>query len=515
MTGTVYLIGAGPGDPGLITVRGRELLRGADVVVYDRLVHPALLRESRPNAERVYAGKASSHHSMKQADINAILIDRAHAGLRVARLKGGDPFVFGRGGEEAEACEAAGIPYIVVPGVSSAIAVPAYAGIPVTHRDLASSFAVITGHERSAAHSETTEERRDWATIARGADTLVFLMGVGTLASTVDRLLANGRTPDTPAALIQWGTWAEQRVVTGTLATIVSEAIEQNIQPPSICVVGDVVRLHDTLRWYEERSAMPLLGKTVVVTRAREQASTMTALLEAHGACPVEFPVIRIAPPETYGLLDAALQNLASFNWIVFTSVNTVAVVADRLMAFSHDARSFAPVRIAAIGPGTAAALKDRLGLLADFVPSEAVAESIIAEWPEHDMAGKRVLLPRAEQARDYLPNHLEGLGADVTVVTAYRTLLDSAGAGHLLHDLEARRVDAVTFTSSSTVRNFVESLGGQDRVADLRDGFCVAAIGPITAQTAEELGLTPDVVAHEHTIPGLVAALEEYYREC
>ena len=334
--GTVYLIGAGPGNPKLITVRGMELLQTCDVIVYDRLAHPALLNHVRADAERVYVGKQSANHSMKQADINALLIDRAKSGKSVARLKGGDPFVFGRGGEEAEECHAAGIPFEIVPGVTSAIAAPAYAGIPVTHRDAASSFAIITGHERTEERESGTrtagdaEQRRDWKHIANAGDTLIFLMGVEALPEITTRLMENGKDKETPVALVQWGTWTRQRVVTGILANIVQVVKDAKLTPPAVCVVGEVVKLRDTLRWFDDPQTRPLFGKKILVTRAREQASGFSDALRLRGAEPIEFPVIKIQRLENYDALDSALSELSAYDWIVFTSANAVPVFAER-----------------------------------------------------------------------------------------------------------------------------------------------------------------------------------------
>jgi uroporphyrinogen III methyltransferase / synthase len=517
--GTVYLIGAGPGDPGLITVRGRELLGTAGVVVYDRLAHPALLKHARADAEKVYVGKSSAHHAMKQPDINALLIDRALRGKSVARLKGGDPFVFGRGGEEAEECRAAGVPFEIVPGVTSAIAAPAYAGIPVTHRDSASSFAIVTGHERDDASEAGTrtpgaaEGRRDWANIAHAADTLIFLMGVEALPEISARLQEHGRFPETPVALVQWGTWTKQRVVTGTLASIVDEVKRAGLTPPAVCVVGEVVRLREALRWFDDEHMRPLFGKRVLVTRAREQASSLSDLLVARGAEPVEFPVIKIAPLTETESLDHALAHLDGYDWVVFTSANAVPIIASRLEAMGRDSRAFAGPRIAAIGPATAEALRQQLSLRADYVPTEAVAEAVLAEWPDPDMTGKRVLLPRAREAREILPERLRERGAVVDVVPVYVTILDGSESNDLREQLTAGELDVVTFTSSSTVRNFAEALrsSGTADLTELTQHSIIAAIGPVTAGTAREYGLNPAIVATEHTIPGLVAALESY----
>jgi uroporphyrinogen III methyltransferase/synthase len=519
--GIVYLIGAGPGDPKLITVRGQELLCIADVVVYDRLAHPALLRQLRPDAEQVYVGKASAHHAMKQSEINALLIDHALRGKRVARLKGGDPFVFGRGGEEAEACRKADIPFEIVPGITSAIAAPAYAGIPVTHRDAASSFAVITGHERDDAGEAGTrapgkaEGRRNWAHIANAADTLVFLMGVESLPEISARLQEHGRSPDTPAALVQWGTWPGQRVVTGTLATLMDQARRAQMTPPAVCIVGEVVRLRESLRWFDDVSQRPLYGKRILVTRAREQVSALSDLLRSEGAEPIEFPVIKIVPREDLSDLDHALRTLERYDWVVLTSANAIPILAERIEALGRDTRLFASTQVATIGPATAEALYRHLRIRADFMPDEAVAEAILDQWPDTDLTGKRLLLPRAREARDVLPNRLRDRGADVVEIPIYDTVLDASAA----HDLRARlregTLDVLTFASSSTVRNFAHAITGGDpaELPAMVGDACIAAIGPITAETVRELGLTPHILASEHTIPGLVEALKNAFR--
>lgn len=517
--GTVSLIGAGPGDPGLITVRGLDLLRCADVIVYDRLAHPALLQHARPDAEQVYVGKVSAHHAMKQEEINALLVDRARRGLNVARLKGGDPVVFGRGGEEAEFCRDAGVPFEFVPGVTSAIAAPAYAGIPVTHRDMASSFAVVTGHERDDRHESGTrapgnaEGRRNWATLAHAADTLVFLMGVEALPEITARLQEHGRSPDTPVALVQWGTWPAQRVVTGTLATITQAVQEAGLTPPAVCVVGEVVRLRDRLRWFDDPATRPLFGRRIAVTRAREQASTLSNLLRARGAEPIEFPVIRIEALPDLSALDAALLAPRRPDWLVFTSVNAPPCVATRLEALGLDGRALAGTRIAAIGPATAEAIRTHLGLRADFVPTEAVAEAVLAQWPDAEMAGKRVLIPRAREAREILPEQLRARGAEVEVIPLYETVMDAAGTATFRQQLAQGQLDVLTFTASSTVSNFVQALTPADHAAlrALVGPTLLAAIGPVTADTLRQHGLEPQIVAAEHTIPGLVEAIEQY----
>jgi uroporphyrinogen III methyltransferase/synthase len=480
---TVYLVGAGPGDPGLVTVRGAEVLAGADVVVYDRLVHPSVVDLAPADAERVYAGKSPGHVEMDQDAINALLVEQGRAGRAVVRLKGGDPFVLGRGGEEAEALAAAHIPFEVVPGITSAIAAPAYAGIPVTHRGTATHFTVVTGHEDPAKDGSEV----DWEALARGGGTLVILMGAGRVAEIADRLVAGGRAPDTPVAAVRNGTRPDQQTVRATLGTVADAGVEA----PAAIVVGDVAALD--LSWFETR---PLFGRRVVVTRAREQASGLRSRLERLGADVVELPAIEIEP------LDVTVPDLAGCEWLVFTSANGVAGFFERGLAPAGlDARALAGVRIAAIGPGTAAALAQR-GVRADLVPDRFVAEALLDAFPPPATPGARVLLARAEEARDVLPAGLGEKGYEVEVLAVYRTrtadpdpaALERVGRGD---------VDAITFTSSSTVANLCDLLGPVPDPQPL-----VVSIGPVTSKTALERGLRVDVEAEEHTIDGLVDAL-------
>jgi uroporphyrinogen III methyltransferase/synthase len=499
----VSLIGAGPGDPGLLTLRGAEALAAADVVVYDYLANPALLAHARPEVERIYVGKKAGSHTRSQEEINALLVERGLAGQRVARLKGGDPFVFGRGGEEALALMEAGVPFEVVPGVTSAVAAPAYTGIPVTHRGLASSFAVITGHEDPTK----TESSIDWSRLATGVDTLVFLMGVGNLPQITEQLMAHGRPPDTPVALVRWGTMPAQETVSGTLADIVAKVQTAGLKPPAVTVVGRVAGLRQQLRWFEDRF---LFGQRVLVTRTREQASMLSTRLRALGAEAIELPTIRIVPPEDWAPLDAVIGELLSYDWIVFTSVNGVKTFWERLNVAGLDARALHGVRLAAIGPATAAELEAR-GLRADYVPGEYVAEAVAAGLGE--INGQRVLLPRADIARPALADLLREGGAEVVEVAAYRTLQPDAEPNEL-RDMLAR-VTVATFTSSSTVRNLAAM--AHDAGLDLPQALAqatIACIGPITASTARELDLPVHVVAKEYTIDGLVEALIRHIRE-
>jgi uroporphyrinogen III methyltransferase / synthase len=496
VTGTVYLVGAGPGDPGLLTLRAAELMERADVLVYDALVSPAIM-ERAPHAQRVYVGKRGGEHHRTQEQINAILVDLAGKHRTVVRLKGGDPFVFGRGGEEALVLAQAGIPFEVVPGVTAGIAAPAYAGIPVTQRGMAASVAFVTGHEDPTKPDTDV----DWAHLARGVGTVVFYMGVGKMADNFRRLIEHGRAPDTPAAAIEWGTYPRQRTVTGTLETLPAIAKEAGIGAPSLIVVGEVVSLRDPLGWWDRR---PLSGRRIVVTRARAQASEFAAALEALGAEVVQFPVIRIAPAADPEPLRRAAAQAGSFDWIVFTSANGVERFWYALSEQKCDARTLGGVRVCAIGPATAAEL-ERRGVVPDLVPDEFVAESavraLLAAAPVH---GARILLPRAEVARSVLPDSLRSAGAEVVEVVAYTTEQDGSGAERVRAMLDRGEIDAVTFTASSTVRNFVELVGAEIGRAK------VASIGPVTSATARELGLPVDVEAAEFTTPGLVQALRD-----
>ena len=501
--GFVWLVGAGPGDPGLITVAGSARIAEADVLVYDRLANPRLLAGARPQAERIYVGKTPDQHTLTQDEINALLVERGLAGQTVVRLKGGDPFVFGRGGEEAEALRRAGVAFAVVPGVTSAIAAGAYAGIPVTQRGLASSFAVITGHE-DPAKDETSI---DWARIAGGADTLVFLMGIGNLGLIARQLIAHGRADSTPAAVVASGTLPGQRVATGTLADIAERVAEAGIRPPAVTIVGEVARLGDELRWFDNR---PLFGKRALVTRAREQASALSARLEAEGAEVVEMPTIAIREIDQPETARAAITTLAGgeYAWTMFTSANAADILFRPIAAAGLDARVFA-CRIAAIGPGTAAALAAH-GLRADVVPAPEryVAEGLLEALAGEDLMRKHVLLPRAAVARDALPVGLRRLGAAVDVLELYRTETPAPNPA-VLNSLAAGEIDIVTFASSSTVRNLAGMMGGT--LAPLR-GRLIASIGPITSEAVREYGLAVDVEAGEHTIVGLVAALREHF---
>ncbi|MDQ7096907.1 uroporphyrinogen-III C-methyltransferase [Desulfosporosinus sp. PR] len=497
--GYVYLVGAGPGDPKLITIKGSECIAKADVLVYDRLASRRLLRLARPDCELIYVGKSPDRHTLKQEEINRLIVDKALEGKIVTRLKGGDPFVFGRGGEEAEALLGAGVQFEVVPGITSAIAVPAYAGIPVTHRDLTSSFAVITGHEDPTKNATSIH----WEHLAQTHGTLIFLMGMENLPLIAEKLMENGKKATTPVGIIQWGTRPEQRTLVGQLDTISSEVIKEGFTNPSIIIVGEVVSLREKLQWFEKR---PLFGQKIVVTRARHQASELSQAIEALGGEAWEFPAIEIAPPSDKSYLVKAIDSLKTFDWLVFTSVNGVEEFFVELKRQERDVRDLAGLEIVAIGPATQAAL-DKKGLRVAFVPEEYRAEKIVEGLKGRVSAGQRVLLARAEEARDVLPESLKAMGADVWDVPVYKTVLGGANREELQRLLREKEIQAVTFTSSSTVRNFVNLLDGE---VALLNGVSLYSIGPITSATAQELGLRIDKEAAQYTIGGLVQALME-----
>ena len=500
--GTVYLVGAGPGDPGLITVKGLHCLEAADVVVHDRLVDERLIARAPAAAEVIDVGKVPSESGNPQADTNALLVARAREGKRVVRLKGGDPFVFGRGGEEAEALAGAGIPFEVVPGVTSAIAAPAYAGIPLTHRDYASSVTFVTGSESP----EKSDSAVRWDRLAQSGGTVVVLMGFESLPSIADKLTQEGLAADTPVALVEWGTEPYQRTVVGTLADIAERAARSAIAPPVVAVIGEVVKLRGKLRWFDDR---PLFGKRVLVTRSRPQASTLSELLALAGAQPLEVPTIEVRELEDYGELDAAVDSLATYDWVVFPSSNAVEAVFDRLLRMGRDSRAFHSARLAAIGPATAASLETR-GLIADFVPKEFVSESV-AEGMRHRVTREhRVFLPRSDIGRETLGRGLAALGAEVHEVAAYRTVKPD-GSGPRLTEVLSKGVDAATFTSSSTVKNLADLLNGD--LSPLRS-VTIACIGPVTASAATEVGLNVDLVAKEYTVAGLVETLKAHFAE-
>jgi uroporphyrinogen III methyltransferase/synthase len=509
MSGRVVLVGAGPGDPGLLTLRGQRWLAAADVVVHDYLVHRRLLDFARPGAEIISVGRShGAGDRLSQSEIEELLVARARAGQLVVRLKNGDPFVFGRGGEEAEALRSAKVPFEVVPGVTSAIAVPAYAGIPVTHRDHASLLTIATGHQAWApGGAEPDTPNLPWEALARHGGTLVFVMAVRQLAGVLAALIDAGLDPATPAALVQRGTLGSQRTVEGTAATLAARVRAAGAVPPAVLVVGSVASVRDRARWFEDR---PLFGRRVVVTRPREQAGELAGALEDAGAEAVLFPTIAIAPPLDPDGLERAAAAARTYDWLIFTSANGVRAFFARFVAQGRDVRELATVRLAAIGPETAAELERRM-LRPAVVPREYRAEGLAAALAGEDLRGRRVLLPRAAGARAVLPDTLAARGATVDEVIAYRAIPPpDADVSGLRAALTAGSLDALTFTSSSTVRHFVE-LVGRD-VVTMLGRTVVACIGPVTAASARELGLPVHVCPADYTAAALATALVEHF---
>jgi uroporphyrinogen III methyltransferase/synthase len=488
---TVFLVGAGPGDPGLMTARSLELIATADVIIYDRLIPVTALDGARGDAKLIYAGKEGHGPSIPQSEIDSLIVEHGRSVSSVVRLKGGDPFVFGRGGEEAEALLEAGIAFEVVPGVSSGVAAPAYAGIPVTHRGLASSVAFLTGHE----DPEKPESSLDWQALAAFPGTLVVFMGVKQLPAITARLIEGGRSPDEPAALVQQGTLPGQRAVVASLATVAQVAADERIKAPTIAIFGPVAALREKLAWFESR---PLHGRTVAVTRARAQASKLAAQLRALGADVVQAPVIRTQ------MIPGPAPDLRGFDLICFTSPNGVEALFERLDAAGLDTRAFsAGTRVAAIGPGTSRALAKR-GIHCDFMPNRAVAESLVEELAAAPV--KRALVARAKEARDVLPDALRSRGAEVEVLPVYETVIERLD-GEQIDAINA--ADFITFTSASTVRNFLESVGGVEAWSGSPGRRpALVSIGPVTSDELRVHGLVPDVEAHEHDIDGVVAAI-------
>jgi len=487
VTGKVYLVGAGPGDPDLITVKGRRILQHAGAILYDHLANRALLDLAPPAAERVYVGKKRSEHEFTQEEIGAMLVERARRGITVVRLKGGDPFLFGRGGEEAEVLADAGIPFEIVPGVTSPLGIAAYTGVPLTHREHTSAVTFVTGH---------AVDKIDWDRVGH-AETLVIFMGLTTFPSIARELIARGRAPETPAMAVRWATRPDQETVVGTLATL--PALTAAMKPPATIIIGEVVRLREKLDWF---GRLPLAGKRIVVTRAREQADTLAAALTALGAAVIELPTIEIRPPADPGPLAQAIANLPSYDWLIFTSANGVKAFIDRL----PDLRALRG-KLCAIGPATRAAI-EALHLKVDLMGEEYVAESLVAAFASEPLEGKHVLLPRAAVARDLVPAELTKRGARVDVVEAYRTLAPK-GLAATIREAFARKPDAITFTSSSTVKNFVAAAG-----ADTLSGVNVVSIGPVTTRTACDLGVAVAAQAAVYTVEGLVEALVRLYTE-
>ena len=494
--GKVYLVGAGPGDPELLTLKGLRLIRTADIIAYDRLIDTRLLAHARTDAELIDVGKTPG--SRTQKDISNLLISHARKGKRVVRLKGGDPFVFGRGGEEAEALNDAGVKFEIVPGVTSAIAAPAYAGIPLTHRDHASSFTVVTG----SAAPDGKSDAIDWSTLAAVPGTLVFLMAWRNLDDIASRLIDAGKPEDTPAAVVSWGTQPWQRTVQGRLDSIAESARSSGLHSPATLIIGSVVELRERLSWFE---TLPLFGRRILVTRTRSQASTLSSRLADMGAFPIEVPTIEVRPQPDSRALISALASAARFDWIAFTSANAIQAVMDGLARTGRDTRALHGIKVAVIGPASAAVLA-RYGIRADLVADTATSAGLASAMIESGIAGRRVLLPRSDIAGSVLPDRLRSSGASVKEVVSYRTVVPES-SGNLVRNALRDGVDAVTFTSSSTVRNLLRLL--ENDVAML-DSACIACIGPVTAATASRFGLKVDIVAQDHTVDGLVTVLAE-----
>jgi uroporphyrinogen III methyltransferase/synthase len=472
----------------------------ADVVLYDHLANPDLLKHVPQDAERIYVGRKGRGSYRDQEEINALLVTKAGEGNCVVRLKGGDPFVFGRGGEEAETLAQAGISFTVIPGVTAAVAVPAYAGIPVTHRTLASTVSFVTGHEDPTKPSSAME----WPRLASSEGTLVFLMGTKNLPHIVERLIQEGKLSTTPVAAIRWGTYARQQTVVGTLADIVEKVAQADLSPPTVIVVGEVVRLRDRLNWCESR---PLFGKGVLVTRPREQAPALSNLLAELGAEPIECPTLEICPPDSWVPVDESIQELSSYDWIIFTSVNGVKAFMGRLWFHQKDARSLGNAKVCCIGPRTEEEA-NRWGLRADLVPKEFQAEGILDALGGLSIQGQRILIPRAKVAREILPEQLRELGATVRVVHGYQAVPPDSAREPISHRFRNLDIQYLTFTSSSTVKNFCQLFSDRQELQKLTQHATVACIGPITAKTVEEEGLSVDIVAAQNTVPALVDAI-------
>ncbi len=507
--GKVYLVGAGPGDPGLLTLRGKYLLERAEVVVYDYLANKKLLRYVPADAEFVYAGKkGGAEHKHTQEEINQMLVDFALAGKIVVRLKGGDPFIFGRGGEEVEILAKNGVNFEVVPGVTSATAAATYAGIPITHRNFTASVAFLTGHEDPTKENSNI----DWSKLATGAGTIVVYMGIKNLPIIVDNLIKHGRDPKTPVAVVRWASTPDQRSVVGTLETIKDVVKDAGIKPPSLIIVGEVVTLKDTIDWFEKR---PLFGKRIIVTRTRSQASELIVGLEENGANCFECSTINIEPVDSYEEFDNELERLQEYHWIIFSSLNGVNYFFKRLYQKGMDARDLKGPDLAVVGKATADLLHT-YGVNADLIPpiftSEGLAESLLDQGVE----GRNVLIPRALKGREILPETLRGAGAQVALVPVYKNTLPEGRREELRLELEQGKVDMVTFTSSSTVRNFLIMVDAKDQeeLDTLLKDVKIAAIGPITAKTVTDNGLRVDIQPEKHTIPDMVEAIVDYYQE-
>jgi uroporphyrinogen III methyltransferase / synthase len=493
-------VGAGPGDPGLITVKGLECVKNADVIIYDYLANDRLLDLRRPDAELIYVGKESGSHTLPQHEISALVVQKAKEGRMVVRLKGGDPFVFGRGGEEAEELWEYGVPFEVVPGVSAAIAVPTYAGIPLTHRECNASVTFVTGHEDPTK----SESKLDWSKLAPGVGTLVIFMGMKNLPQIVENLVSNGRKPDTPVAVIQWGTRTDQKVVTGTLTDIGVIVEQAGLGSPALIVVGDVVRYRKKLNWYESK---PLFGKRIVVTGSRDQSESLVEDFTDLGATVLSFPTIDITPPTDWAGLDQAIRNLGQYSCILFRNIKVVRFFIERLLENGKDTRSIGDIRIFASGRKVASALA-HYGLRADNASVEFTGEGLAAALGELNSVGKRVLLPVAKEGSELLRDSLQGeLAASLDVVTAYESAKSAADTNRVVKLLEQKKIAVITFTSAAAVHAFFE-LMGKARGEALLAGVSIACIGPVTAKAVDEYTLETEIMPLEYTLPGLVRAV-------
>jgi len=507
MKGKVYLVGAGPGDIGLLTIKGLKCLKKAGVVVYDFHLNAQVLNYTNHDAEFIYAGKRGGRHTMTQDEINNVLVQKAKEGRIICRLKGGDPFVFGRGGEEAEALSREGIEFEVVPGVSSAVAAPAYAGIPLTHRLYSSSFAVIPGYEDATKIGSSI----DWSRLSTGVGTLVFLMAVKNVDTIVQNLINNGRSPDTPVAVIRWGTRPDQKTVISTLGGIAALIKEKDIKPPAVMVVGDVVKLRDSLKWYENK---PMFGYRILSTREHGEGFE---LLEDLGAEVIEFPTIEIVAPANYEGLDRSIEEIKDYDWLIFTSRNAVKYFFRRFFEKNRDIRDLVGIKICSIGTKTAAEIKN-YGLKVDLVPDEFQAEGLIdafltirkaGEKGRTTFKGMRFLLPRAEKAREIFPEKIRELGGEIDVPVAYRTIKPESRGKRLRRFLREGRISVATFTSAATFNNFREIMGKE--ADELLNKVAIAAIGPVTAKAVEKAGLRVDIMPGEATIESMAAAIIEW----
>ncbi len=500
----VYLIGAGPGDLELLTLKGKRALEEADVVVYDALASEELLAFCRKNVEKIYVGKIAGNHALPQDKINELLIQKAkeNKGQIVTRLKGGDPYIFGRGGEEGEALFNAGIPFEEVPGISSTIAGPAYAGIPVTHRTFSSSLTIITGHEDPTKENSV----HNWDALAKSASTLVFVMGMANLPSITKNLIEAGMNAKTPAALVYKATTPEHRSISGDLKDLPNLAKKHNFTNPCLIVVGNVVKMKEKLDWFEKK---PLLGKSIVVTRAREQASSIAHLLSSLGANVIQFPTIEIQAIEDFSLVDKEVNNINTYDWVIFTSINGVEHFYKRLNTLKKDSRIFNSSKIAAIGPATAKGLEER-GIIADFIPEAYMAEGIVEGLKKHGIENKKVLIIRAKEARELLPVELEKNGAKVTVLTIYETVATQNDKEKIHALITENKIDCISFGSSSTVKNFFAQIPVEHIKKSTNIKF--ASIGEITSNTLAEYGFKADIQPEKFTIPALVQSIKEFY---